>query len=670
LMEMRNMKISSLILCLLMVFGFVAPIVAAPSLIVQTNTSTYQTGDTLTVNVSGGASNGIAMIQFNNPSGTPKWAVQGLFSGSGTFTYSLKVPSSWDDGTWTVYVRSGSTTAYTAFSVSNAAPPPPPANKNPIANAGPSKTAIVGDSVSFDGSASNDPDGIIVSYSWDFGDGSTGSGVTTTHTYNVVGIYTVTLTVRDNLGATGTATTTVTVKKNQKPIANAGSSRTVFVGKNVDFDGSGSSDLDGTITKYEWDFGDGSAGTGVGVSHSYSAKGTYTVTLTVTDNKGATGTGSITVKVEELPVPAKNEVEEKFEGAQTNAVVDALATMGVKVKLNTTGDVSVYLIEYETNPHPEAPKPKNMLAKYIDISFSNPDAITWPIYVEVHYTDEEVAGLDESSLVLYYFSGGSWNVCSNTGVNTVNNFVWAYLTREEAAGSPLSIGKQPTVAQFTYSNLQISPTQVNTGVAVTVQVTVKNNGDTEGTATVDLYINAVKEQTMLVTLPGGVSTTVSFSVTKSTAVSYTVKVGDLTGSFTVIRPLTPAAFTFSGLVVSPADVAPGAEVTVSVSVKNTGEQSGTYSAELKLDDATKETKTGTLAGGASATVTFKVSSQALGTHTVQVGAQTGSFKVTKPVTPPPTAPDYTWYIIGAVAVIVVVVAVYLLMRRKPQGVAP
>lgn len=55
--------------------------------------------------------------------------------------------------------------------------------------------------VRFDASASNDPDGNIVSYEWAFGDGSTGSGQTTTHTYGAAGSYTPNLTVTDNRGA-------------------------------------------------------------------------------------------------------------------------------------------------------------------------------------------------------------------------------------------------------------------------------------------------------------------------------------------------------------------------------------------------------------------------------------------------------------------------------------
>jgi subtilase family serine protease len=128
-------------------------------------------------------------------------------------------------------------------------------------------------------------------------------------------------------------------------------------------------------------------------------------------------------------------------------------------------------------------------------------------------------------------------------------------------------------------------------------------------------------------------------------------------------PPTPAAFTFTGLVMSPANVTSGAEVTVSMTVKNTGEKSGIYSAELKLDGAIKETNNGTLAGGASATVTFKVSSQTEGIHMVQVGDQKGSFTV---ITAPQTVSIWSSlaFIAGILIIIAVVVAsVYALYRR-------
>lgn len=71
----------------------------------------------------------------------------------------------------------------------------------------------VGQAVSFDASASSDPDGFIREYDWDFGDGTTASGVAVSHTYGAAGSYVVSLTVTDNQGATNTVTRTVTVSE-------------------------------------------------------------------------------------------------------------------------------------------------------------------------------------------------------------------------------------------------------------------------------------------------------------------------------------------------------------------------------------------------------------------------------------------------------------------------
>jgi len=84
-------------------------------------------------------------------------------------------------------------------------------NQPPVANAGPDKTVIVGELVTFDGSGSSDPDGTIASFDWNFGDTTTDSGTIATKAYSAAGVYSVVLTATDNMGASSTDTATVTV---------------------------------------------------------------------------------------------------------------------------------------------------------------------------------------------------------------------------------------------------------------------------------------------------------------------------------------------------------------------------------------------------------------------------------------------------------------------------
>ncbi|HHJ15789.1 MAG TPA: PKD domain-containing protein, partial [Gammaproteobacteria bacterium] len=117
----------------------------------------------------------------------------------GTYTVGLTVT---DD----VGLSAGATTTATISSSGIDAP---------VANAGGGATGhydgAVGSNIQFDGSSSVDPDCNITSYNWDFGDGSSGLGISPVHSYAIAGDYVVTLTVTDNDGLTGIATATVTV---------------------------------------------------------------------------------------------------------------------------------------------------------------------------------------------------------------------------------------------------------------------------------------------------------------------------------------------------------------------------------------------------------------------------------------------------------------------------
>jgi len=163
--------------------------------------------------------------------------------------------------------------------------------------------------VTFDASGSHDPDGEIVAYIWDFGDGQEGEGVVVTHIYQDDGRYMVRLTVRDDKGATDIVTGQVKVL-NPPPTA----SFTYFpesprAGETVTFDATASTDPASLrakeVVEYHWNFGDGSEGSGAVVEHTYLVPGEYTVVLTVTDDDGdsATAQAQLTVGPPEPPPP-------------------------------------------------------------------------------------------------------------------------------------------------------------------------------------------------------------------------------------------------------------------------------------------------------------------------------------------------------------------------------
>jgi serine protease len=86
-------------------------------------------------------------------------------------------------------------------------------NEAPVANAGVDQNVVVGNTTFFDGTGSSDSDGVIVNYAWDFGDGTFGSGATTSRVYAGVGVYIATLTVTDDDGATNSDSATIYVSE-------------------------------------------------------------------------------------------------------------------------------------------------------------------------------------------------------------------------------------------------------------------------------------------------------------------------------------------------------------------------------------------------------------------------------------------------------------------------
>ena len=174
----------------------------------------------------------------------------------------------------------------------------------PTFTVSPGNAVSAGSSVSFDASATTDPQGDAISYEWNFGDGvtvSTGSVATTTHTYTASGSYTAVLTATDSHGEAASTSQTMTVGASTNAAPTASFSLTPTSGTapmTVNVDANASTDPNGDTLTYSWDWGDGTAaGSGVNTSHIFQSAGTFTITLTVSDTSGATSTATNSVTV-------------------------------------------------------------------------------------------------------------------------------------------------------------------------------------------------------------------------------------------------------------------------------------------------------------------------------------------------------------------------------------
>ncbi len=173
-----------------------------------------------------------------------------------------------------------------------------PSNQPPVAHITGSCNATTR-SCNFNGSTSTDDVG-IVSYSWTFGDGSTGTGVTPSHTYAAGGSYQVTLTVADAGGLTSAATRTVTLGTgtNLPPVAAWTVSCLPVPAHTCTVDGTTSHDPDGTIVAFRWTNAGGvTLSTLPTLTRTFLKSGTLRWTLTVTDNGGKTGKLTKTITV-------------------------------------------------------------------------------------------------------------------------------------------------------------------------------------------------------------------------------------------------------------------------------------------------------------------------------------------------------------------------------------
>lgn len=152
----------------------------------------------------------------------------------------------------------------------------------------------------------------------------------------------------------------------------------------------------------------------------------------------------------------------------------------------------------------------------------------------------------EENLAMGYYNedAGEW-VMSPSVVDTLNNTV-STLTDHLSTFTIIAPVPPPTPAAFTPSTLSISPPEVDIGETASISVLVTNTGEQEAVYIVTLKINEIIEETKAITLAGG-SETVTFTMARDEAGTYSVDVNGLQGSLMVKEPQHPPPASCAGV---------------------------------------------------------------------------------------------------------------------------
>jgi len=121
------------------------------------------------------------------------------------------------------------------------------------------------------------------------------------------------------------------------------------------------------------------------------------------------------------------------------------------------------------------------------------------------------------------------------------------LTRSHAGTYRVSVGnkestlvvEKPLPPDFRLSNLEINPSEVNSGEKVIITAKIANVGGTQGSYTAELKVDGITNQTEKIIIPAGTDYMLVFKISRDLPGTYTVALGDLTGQFVVKEPPIP-----------------------------------------------------------------------------------------------------------------------------------
>lgn len=267
--------------------------------------------------------------------------------------------------------------------------------------------------------------GSNVSYAWDFGDGTAGSGASTPHLYPAIGTYTASVTVTNSTNIVTTSTVVTIVNPPITGLSITTDSPTPLAHP---------THLTATVASgggisYTWSFGDGTFGSGEATAHTYPFVGSYTVIVTAS-NETNVMTASTAVTITAM-VPPGVDVNVTLIGGgtitiPTNTFTDTVTLIYTPHPITNTGDLNHVGLFYTLdaiypNGDPAQPQPGQRYT--ITLAYQQADV---------------PPGINEADLALYFWDGAAWikeessvvDPEANTITATPDHFsLWAILTR-------------------------------------------------------------------------------------------------------------------------------------------------------------------------------------------------------------------------------------------------
>lgn len=363
------------------------------------------------------------------------WDFGDQTNATGTATANHSYP---DNGNYTVTLtvtdNDGATSSTNATKIVQNRPPTASFTRS-------AGTVYTGETVTFNASSSHDPDGSIILFSWDFGDGYTGNGSIVDHAYADNGTYTMILVETDNDGATASSNSTVLVLNRLPTALFTESATTVETGEMIYFNASATYDTDGYVVSFIWDFGDDANSTGATSNHTYAHSGSYNVRLNVTDNDGASATLLHVITVSNrFPVAS-------FTFSPQQPLLGDTMTFDATDSYDPDGTVASF---------------------------------TWD------FGDGNTTLTASNTIAHRYSQLGIFNVTLT-------------VTDNEGADNSMRQTVSVNVRNVAVTNVTVSNTQVQIGQSVNITVSVKNKGTTAETFSVSAFCNETMIANRLVT---------------------------------------------------------------------------------------------------------------------------------------------------------------------------